>query len=69
MNPVKYDYKFNKGESLVSTIMMKLPKLVGLTIPCNYSKCSRPDVFPVDGDKLFAVAIENFKVMQVRVPC
>ena len=68
MNPAKYDYKFNEGKSLVS-IMMKLPKLVGLTIPCNYSKCSRPEVFPVDGDKLFAVAIENVKVMQVRVPC
>ena len=68
MNPAKYDYKFNEGESLVS-IMMKLPKLVGLTIPCNYSKCSRPEVFPVDGDKLFAVAIENVKVMQVLVPC
>ena len=68
MNSAKYDYKFNEGKSLVS-IMMKLPKLVGLTIPCNYSKCSRPEVFPVDGDKLFAVAIENVKVMQVRVPC
>ena len=44
MNPVKYEYKFNEGESLVSTVMIELPNLAGLLIPCNYSKWSRPGV-------------------------
>ena len=40
MNPIKYGYKFNEGENLVSTIMIELSIPVGLPIPCDCSKCS-----------------------------
>ena len=41
MNPVKYGYKFDGGENLLPTITTELSISVGLSIPCNYSKCSR----------------------------
>ena len=44
MNPVKYGYKLDEGENLVPTVMMELSTPVGLSIPCNYSKYSRPGV-------------------------
>ena len=44
MNPVKYGYKFDEGENLLPTVMMELSTPVGLSIPCNYSKYSRPGV-------------------------
>ena len=39
MKPVKYGYKFDEGEDLVPTIMTELSIPVGVSIPCNDSKC------------------------------
>ena len=44
MNPVKYGYKFDEQQNLLSTIMTVLSISAGLSIPCNYSKCSRSGV-------------------------
>ena len=63
MNPVKYGYKSDEGENLLSTIMTVLSISVGLSIPCNYSKCSRSGVYRCR-QRQIVVAIENVKVMQ-----
>ena len=39
LNPVKYGYKFDEGEDLVPAIMTELSIPVGLSVPCNDSKC------------------------------
>ena len=44
MNPIKYGYKFDEEENLIPTIMIELSISVGLSLPFNYSKCSRPGV-------------------------
>ena len=44
MNPVKNEHKFDERENLIPAIKTESSIPVNFSVPCNYCKCSQPEV-------------------------